>query len=408
MTEACGRLAPFGMLPALARPNTSKIILFVIDGLGGLPGPDGKTEMDLAKLPNLDKLASVGVCGLVDTVATGITPGSGPGHLGLFGYDPIRCTIGRGARAAAGIGFELKPGDVAARFNFCTIDKAGKVTDRRAGRIPTEKNVELLGPLRKIEIPGVEIFLEAVREYRGLVVFRGKNLGHKVCDTDPQAVGVPPLSAEGEDEASRRTADIANRFLAEVKKALAREHPANFINLRGFDTKPDIPTLQELYHLKPAGIATYPMYRGLARFVGMTVPTEGIEGFQDELATLRKLYDQFDFFFVHYKYTDSAGEDGDFARKVEQLEAADAAVPELLALKPDVLVVTGDHSTPAVFQAHSWHPVPVALLASCARTDAVKTFTEQACLSGGLGRMPAKDLMALMLAHSGRLEKYGA
>lgn len=408
MTDASERLAPFAPLPELAKANTTKIIMFVIDGLGGLPGPTGKSELEVAKLPNLSKLAAEGICGLADTVDVGITPGSGPGHLGLFGYDPVLYRIGRGALAAAGIGFELEPDDVAARFNFCTIDEAGNVTDRRAGRIPTEKNAELLEPLRKIKIPGVEIFLEAVREYRGLVVFRGKGLGHKVADTDPQAIGVPPLSAAGQDEASQRTAEIANKFLAEVKKTLAGESPANYINLRGFDSRPDIPTLQELYQLKATGIATYPMYRGLARFVGMTVPTEGIENFNDELATLRKTYDEFDFFFLHYKYTDSAGEDGDFARKVEKLEEADAAIPELLKLKPDVLLVTGDHSTPSVCKGHSWHPVPVLLKADFARRDAVTEFTEQACVTGGLGRMRAKNLMALMLAHSDRLEKFGA
>ena len=402
------RRAAFGPLPELTKKSESKIIMLVIDGLGGLAGADGRTEMETAKLPNLDRVASEGVCGMVDTVAPGIAPGSGPGHLGLFGYDPLRFLIGRGALSAAGIGFKLETGDVAARMNFCTIDGAGKITDRRAGRIPTEKNRELLEKLRKIKIAGVEIFLEAEREYRGLAVFRGKGLGHAVSDTDPQATGVPALAAKGEDAASEKTAKIANQFLAEVKKALAKEQPANFITLRGFDTKPDIPTLGELYHLKSAGIATYPMYRGLAHYVGMTVPTEGIEGFGDELATLKKLYKEFDFFFIHYKYTDSAGEDGDFARKVQKLEEVDATVPKLLELNPDVLVVTGDHSTPAVYKGHSWHPVPVALRAKFARRDGVKAFNETACTAGGLGRMPAKNLMGLMLAHAGKVDKYGA
>ncbi len=398
----------FGPLPELAKANTTKIVMMVMDGLGGLAGPDGKTEMEAAKLPNLNRLASEGVCGVMEMVGPGITPGSGPGHLGLVGYEPTRFLIGRGALSAAGIGFQLQPGDVAARFNFCTLDKAGNVTDRRAGRISTEKNQSLLPLMRKIRIEGVEIFLEAEKDYRGVMVLRGKGLGHKVHDTDPQATGVPPLPAKGEDEASERTAKVVNTFLAEVKKALANEHPANFINLRGFDKRPDIPTLGELYRMKPAGIATYPMYRGLAHYVGMTVPTEGIEGFADELEALEKMWKDYDFFFVHYKYTDSAGEDGDFARKVAKLEEADATLPKILALKPDVLVVTGDHSTPSSYKAHSWHPVPVLLWAKTARRDGVKAFNEEACLHGGLGRMAAKDLMALMLAHAGRLEKYGA
>lgn len=402
------QLSAFAPLPHLARPSPKKILLMVIDGLGGLPGPDGKTELEAANLPNLDALTSANICGLMDPVARGITPGSGPGHLGLFGYDPLVFEIGRGALEAAGIGFELGKNDVAARFNFCTLDKTGNITDRRAGRISTEKNRELVPLLRQVKIQGVEIFVEAVREHRGLVVFRGEKLGENVEDTDPQLEGVPPLPAKASDPDSRRTAEVANDFLAKAREALTGQHPANGMLLRGFACLPKIPTLQELYKLKPAGVALYPMYRGLASYAGMNVPAEGIQSFDDELAKVESLYAEHDFIFLHYKHADSAGEDGDFDKKVQCLEQADAAIPRLLRLKPDVLVVTGDHSTPCVYKGHSWHPVPVVMKAPFIRPDEVTRFTERACLAGGLGRFRAKELMTLMLTHADKLEKFGA
>jgi len=386
----------------------TKLVLFVIDGLGGLPGDDSRSEMDVARLPNLDALAGRSVCGLLDPVGRGIAPGSGPGHLALFGYDPVEHLIGRGALAAAGIGFPLERGDVAARINFCTLDDKGCITDRRAGRMPTEESEKLIPLLREIEVEGVEVFAEIVREYRGLVVFRGDGLGAHLTDSDPQATGVPPLDVRALDAESERTAAVATEFAAKAVEVLEPHAPANGVLMRGFSTYPDMPTLDDLYGIRPVAIAFYPMYRGVARYAGMDVVTEGINGFDDELDALEANFDKYDYFFLHYKYTDSAGEDNNFELKVNRLEEADGAIPRIAALDPTVIAVTGDHSTPSVFGAHSWHPVPVILNGPFIRTDDVTEFTERACLAGGLGRFPGKELMPLMLAHAGRLDKFGA
>jgi len=386
----------------------TKIVLYVIDGLGGLPGDSGRAEMEVADLPNLDKLASDSICGLIDLVGRGIAPGSGPGHLALFGYDPVRYMIGRGALAAAGIGFPLEQGDVAARINFCSLDDDGNITDRRAGRLATEESAKRIPLLRDIKVEGAEVFAEVVRDYRGLVVFRGEGLGANLADSDPQMTGVRPLQIEALDAESESAAAIANEFVAKAIEALKPHAPGNGVLMRGFSSYPDMPTLQELYGVNPVAIAFYPMYRGVARYAGMDVITEGINGFDDELAALEANFDKYDYFFLHYKYADSAGEDKNFALKVERLEEADAAIPRIMALNPDVLVVTGDHSTPAVWGAHSWHPVPVLMKAPYIRTDDVTAFTERACAAGGLGRFPGRELMPTMLAHAGRLDKFGA
>ncbi|TET36332.1 MAG: 2,3-bisphosphoglycerate-independent phosphoglycerate mutase [Planctomycetota bacterium] len=397
------------IIPELAKKTGSKIILYVMDGMSGLPGPGGKTEMETANLPNMDRLARISECGLIDPVGRGITPGSGPGHLSLFGYNPVENLIGRGALAAAGIGFPIQPGDVAARINFCTLDEKGNIVDRRAGRIPTEKNQELMPKLREIKIPDVEIFCETVREYRSVVIFRGEGLGPDVGDTDPQATGVPPLTAMVLEYASKKTADIANEFIEKAMELLKDESPANGILTRGYSGYPELQTYQELYKLTPAAIATYPMYRGVARFAGMDIlGADTIENMDDELSVLEANWEKYDFFFIHYKYTDSRGEDGDFEAKAAELEKADAAIERLLALEPDALAVAGDHTTPAVWKAHSWHASPVLLHGAWCRHDNLAAFTENECARGSLGRFPGWELMPLMLSSAGKLEKYGA
>ncbi|MCD6287622.1 MAG: 2,3-bisphosphoglycerate-independent phosphoglycerate mutase [Candidatus Hydrogenedentes bacterium] len=403
-------MSDFDLLKSLAKRSgvDSKIVLLVIDGLGGLPGEDGRTEMEVANIPNLDALAKESVCGLLDPVGRGITPGSGPGHLALFGYDPIKYEIGRGALAAAGIGFPLQKGDLAARINLCTLDDAGNVIDRRAGRMPTEESSKIIPLLRDIEISGIEVFADVVREYRGLVVFRGEGLSDGLTDSDPQRTGVPPLEVEALDEASERAAAVANEFAAKAQEVLAPHAPANGVLLRGFSTYPDMPTLGELYGIRSAAIAVYPAYRGVASYAGMDVIRDGVNSFDDEIAVLEEKFNDYDFFFVHYKYTDSAGEDGNFALKVKRLEEADAAIPRIRALGPDVIAVTGDHSTPAAFKAHSWHPVPVCIRAPFTRVDGVSEFSERACVAGGLGRFPGKELMRQILAYAGRIGKFGA
>lgn len=392
----------------LREANNSRIVLLVADGLGGLPlEPGGKTELEVARTPNLDACARDGVCGLSTPVLPGITPGSGPGHLGLFGYDPLEYRIGRGILEALGINFAVGAKDVAARGNFCTVDSRGLITDRRAGRPTTERCVAMCKLMRGITIPGVEVFVEPVREHRFVVVFRGEGLGDKINDTDPQAVGAAPLHAEGADEASRKTAQVVNRFIAEAGKALKDHAPTNMVTLRGFARYPHIQTMEQIYGLRSCAIAVYPMYKGLARLVGMTIADAGAT-LGDQMETLKKLWNDFDFFFLHYKYTDSTGEDGNFAGKVEMIERLDAEIPRIRALNPDVFIVTGDHSTPSKMKSHSWHPVPTVLVSNSARVDRVTEFGEESCLRGGLGQFAAMHLMTLAMAHAGRLGKYGA
>ncbi len=403
-------LSTHDLIRQLVEPNATKIVLLVADGLGGLPiEPGGKTELETARTPNLDALAAEGVTGLSTPVAPGIAPGSGPGHLGLFGFDPREYLIGRGVLEALGVGVEVGPRDVAIRGNFCTIDAEGKVTDRRAGRIPTETCVKLVGLLRdKIKIDGVETLIEPVQEYRLVVRFRGDGLGDNVCDTDPLTTGLHTLEPKAGDAQSAKTEQVAAAFLQQAKEILKDERPANFLMMRGFSKFPEIATMEELYRVKPVAIAVYPMYRGLARLVGMTVVEPG-KTIADQFEVARTQWKSYDFFFIHYKYTDSTGEDGNFAKKVAMIEALDAEIPKLRALNPDVLIVTGDHSTPSRMKSHSFHPVPTLLWApATVRPDLVTTFGERPCLQGGLGQFLAKDLMSLALAHAGRLQKFGA
>jgi 2,3-bisphosphoglycerate-independent phosphoglycerate mutase len=398
----------------LREPAATKVVLLVADGLGGLPiTPGGQTELETATTPHLDKLAADGVCGLSLPVLPGVTPGSGPGHLGLFGYDPLVYRIGRGILEALGIHFAVGPRDVAVRGNFVTLDAAGNITDRRAGRPTTDVCRAMVDKLRTVAVPGCEVFVEPVKEHRFVLVLRGDGLGGNVSDTDPQQVGLEPLvakrtrPAEGDDPASDRTAAAANAFVAGARQVLAGHAPTNGVTLRGFATYPPIETFPAVYGLRAAALAVYPMYKGLARLVGMDVLDAG-QTLGDQVSKLAAVWDRYDFFFLHYKYTDSTGEDGNFPAKVQVIEQLDAVIPQIRALKPDVLIVTGDHSTPSLMRGHSFHPVPTILHAATCRPDDVAEFGERNCLRGGLGQFEAKYLMLLAMAHAGRLGKYGA
>lgn len=399
----------FSIIRDLVERAETKIVLLVLDGLGGLPAEKGgATELEAADTPILDRLATDGICGLHQPVAPGITPGSGPSHLALFGYDPLKYQVGRGVLSALGIDFDLGPNDVAARGNFCTLDDQGRVADRRAGRIPTEKNKELCERLREIELPGVEVFVETVKEYRLLLVLRGEGLSGDLADTDPQEIGERPLDPEPLSTGAKRTAGLVREFVEQARDVLADHHPANMILLRGFSKLPDWPSFEQVFGLRAAAIAAYPMYRGVAKLVGMEVLETGVD-VEEEMDVLEQHWQDYDFFFLHVKPIDSAGEDGDFDRKVSLIEEVDAVMPRLLKLQPDVLVVTGDHSTPSLLKYHSWHPVPVLLWSKHCRADSVNRFGERACMGGGLGsRLPAVDLMPLALANALRLEKFGA
>lgn len=396
------------LMKQLSRSSPGKIVILVMDGLGGLPRPEtGKTELETANTPNLDKLAAGGVCGLVDPVGTGITPGSAPGHIALFGYDPLHSEIGRGILEAVGIDFPVEPGDVAARGNFCTVNDSGLLIDRRAGRISTEKCTELSKLLDGMTVDDATIMVRPVREHRFVAVFRGAGLVAEVSESDPQQLGVVPLTIESLSPEAGKMASVANQFVERARDLLKDQHPANMVLLRGFSHRPHLETMNEIYKLTPAAITVYPMYRGLARLVGMTSLKTGTT-FEDELNTLRDNYNDYDFFFIHFKSTDSAGEDGDFDRKVRVIEQVDAALPALVDLKPDVVVITGDHSTPALLKEHSWHPVPLLLSSPTCRTDSATVFSESACATGGLGRFPATDIMPLVMAHALKLAKFGA
>ncbi len=393
----------------LSIPATSKIVMIILDGLGGLPRePGGKTELETACTPNLDALAAQSALGLTVPAGPGITVGSGPGHLAIFGYDPIQHEIGRGALEALGVDFELGRDDIAARGNFCTVDETGIIVDRRAGRLPTEAACELLGILENIRIPGVELFLRPVKEHRFAFVMRGSDLCDALTDTDPQQVGVPALPVQATQRAAERTAAIANCFIEQAHNLLAGRRPSNMIMLRGFASLPKIQTLQELYGLHPAAIALHGMYRGVARLAGMELlPIDGA-ALCDEFAALERHWQDFDFFYLHVKKTDTCGESGDFAGKVRAIEEVDALMPRLLARHPDVLFVGGDHSSPAALCSHSWHPVPALLFGRHVRADGIAEFGERACLRGSLGILPAVKIMPLALANAGRLAKYGA
>jgi 2,3-bisphosphoglycerate-independent phosphoglycerate mutase len=402
-------MANFELLKEIVSPNNSKIVLLVMDGLGGLPREvNGPTELEHANTPNLDRLAEEGNLGLSQSAGTGVTPGSGPGHLGLFGYDPLEYVIGRGVLESVGIGFELDPSDVAARGNFCTVDANNVIIDRRAGRIPTSKCVELVEKLRPITLPGVEVFVEPVQDYRFCVILRGAGLDGHIADTDPQKKA-PPLPAVAQVPEAARTAELFNQWIAQARAILKNESPANALTLRGFASYPQLPRFPEAYGLRSACVAVYPMYKGVARLVGMEViKFEGGKP-EDEFKAVADNWDKYDFFFVHIKYTDSRGEDGDFEAKAKVIEGVDAALPQLLALKPDVLIVTGDHSTPWSLKSHSWHPIPTLLWApGTTRRDECRVFGETEALKGVLGRFPATDLMMFALAHSKRMGKFGA
>jgi len=394
--------------PSLAIETDSRIVLLVMDGLGGFPNESGKTELETAHVPNLDRLAAEGATGLMDTLGRGVTPGSGLAHLALFGYDSYKHDIGRGAIAANGIGLSLTKNQVAARLNFCT-ERDGKIADRRAGRIPTEKCAELCTVLNvAVKLPGVKVAVHPVMDYRAVVVFDGPDLSIEVADTDPGVVGVPAKPVKATKPEGERMAKLVAEFVAQAKVALASRHPANMILLRGFARHLELPSMRECYKLKAACIATYPDYRGVARMVGMDVLPTGDE-IADEFITLKENWAKgYTFFFVHVKKTDSYGEDGDFVGRVHKIEEVDALIPRLMELGPDVLVVTGDHSTPAMFKAHTWHPVPAILWGKSVRRDETTSFGEREAMKGSLGRFDGAEFMLDILAHAGKLKKMGA
>lgn len=395
----------------LAWESGGKIIYLIVDGGAGLPDPEkGGTELQIARTPNLDELATRSSCGLLELVGSGITPGSGPGHLALFGYDPLKYNVGRGVLSALGIDFELQENDVAARVNFATLDDSGKVSDRRAGRIETDLNRRLCDKIQdkvKLDFEG-EFFFQTVSEHRAVFVLRGAGISGNLNDTDPQTTGKAPRNPEPKSEDAQKTAELVRSLVEQVKQILADEHPANGILMRGFEQYKPLPSLKERFNLTGLCVADYPMYRGVSRLIGMdVVPKPG--GMKERFQALEANYgEDYNFYFLHVKHSDSEGEDGNFEGKVKVIEEVDSLLPRVTALNPDVLVVSADHSTPSLMSAHSWHPVPVLIAGKYARIDEVERFDEYACLRGSIGLRPATHLMGLSLANAKRLRKYGA
>jgi 2,3-bisphosphoglycerate-independent phosphoglycerate mutase len=397
------------LMMKLVCPAETKIVMLIMDGLGGLPRqPGGLTELETARTPNLNALAQRSSLGLSIPVAPGVTPGSGPGHLALFGYDPIQFEIGRGAMEALGVDFKLGPNDLAARGNYCTVYTQGLITDRRAGRIATQLNQELSELLSNIRIEGAEFFVIPVKEHRFAFILRSADLQDALSETDPQKIGMPPLPVIALDEKSQKAANLVNKFISKAQALLVSKSPANMILLRGFARLPILPNFMDRYGLRAAAIAVNGMYRGVARLVGMQVLELGGQTLCDQLDTLEKNWSNFDFFYLHVKKTDTCGEQGDFDGKVQAIEEVDGFIPRLMALQPDVVIVGGDHSTPAVMKFHSWHPVPLLMYSRFARPNGLSEFGERTCSRGSLGILPATAIMPIALANAQRLAKYGA
>lgn len=400
----------YGNVTSLLTPAETKIVLLVMDGLGGLPMQlGGKTELETATTPNMDRLAAEGMLGQTLPIDYGITPGSGPAHMSLFGYDPVKYEVGRGVLEALGVGMYVHRGDVAVRGNFCTIDTEGKITDRRAGRIPTSEAEPLVEKLKAIQLPGVTVEIKHVKEHRFALVLRGEGLNPDLDETDPQRTGVAPLPVVARSVEARKTADLFNQWVAEAKKILADQPKANCLTLRGFATDPRLASFKDKYNLRAACVAVYPMYKGVASLVGMDIIEFAGETPEDEFKAVERIWNDYDFIFIHIKKTDSYGEDGNFDAKVHVIDTVDEALPHLMKLNPDVLMITGDHSTPAKLKSHSWHPVPFLLWApETIRSDDQTQFGERACARGGLGTVNSLEAMPLALAHAQRLTKFGA
>lgn len=399
------------ILEQLIQKNDTKILMIVLDGLGGLP-VNGKTELEAAQTPNLDSLARQSATGLHVPVSYGITPGSGPGHLGIFGYDPLKYQIGRGVLEALGLGLKLTPHDIALRGNYAT-KRDGLIVDRRAGRPPTEESRKLTEALQEAipEIDGVQIIFAPGMEHRFAAVMRFSEPqpeeAAEVSDADPQKEGLPPVAPKALNPGAERVADIAKKLIKRAEEVLKDQPKANTLLLRGFSKVPHIPGFTERFGLRALAVAVYPMYRGLASLVGMDTPA--LEGdLKEQLQLLREKWQEYDFFFVHVKKVDSYGEDGNFEAKVKKIEEFDSYLPEFLALKPDVMIITGDHSTPAVLKSHSWHPVPLLIKGPYVLGGTSEGFSERECLKGELGILPAIHILPIALANAGRLKKFGA
>jgi 2,3-bisphosphoglycerate-independent phosphoglycerate mutase len=412
--------------------SKGKILILLCDGVADRPVEelDGKTPLEVARTPNFDRLARRGENGILDPVAPGVRPGSDTAHLALLGYDPYEYYTGRGPFEALGVGMDVRPGDVAFRCNFATVEERDGelfVTDRRAGRI-TEGTAELVAPLNGIELDGVTCFIKESTAHRAALVLRGEGLGAAVSDADPHEEGAAVGRAAGPTPEDEKTAAIVNEFVALSYKTLKghavnREReklglpPANIILPRGAGLAPHIPHVTALYDLTAAAVVEVGLIRGIARYCGLDVVPlpESVNGGLDTdlaafMAAVAEAVGKYDLVLANVKGPDVAGHDGDAAAKVAVIERIDAAAGPLLDGLPAGchVAVLGDHATPVAVRDHSGDPVPVLFWGPAVRTDAVETYGERPAATGGAGRLRGRDLLPIMLNLAGRAEKFGA
>jgi 2,3-bisphosphoglycerate-independent phosphoglycerate mutase len=410
--------------------TADRVLLLIIDGVSDRPCPDLRnlTPLQAAKTPILDRIAAEGVCGIMDTLAPGIRPGSDTSHLSLLGYPPENCYTGRGPLEAVGTGIRMEPGMIGFRCNYATLDNGGKVIDRRAGRIhDTADLTRAVMDGVDLSAFGIEVLFRSGTGHRAALAFRGHGLGACVSSNDPKKDGVmpPPFKPLRDDPADRTTADALNSFVRQADAILA-EHPlnrdreaeglapANTILIRGAGEMGDFQPFSERYGLSGSVVAAATLINGIATAVGLRrVPVPGATGSTDTnlsgkvAAVLTELETQ-DFVLFNIKGADEAGHDGKAAEKRDFIEQIDAAVEPFLSVEGLLLVVCADHSTPCSIRDHSADPVPLVIRGDGVRTDAVRSYDEITCAQGGLNRIPGSALMPIICDLINRTKKYGA
>ncbi|MHA2179286.1 MAG: 2,3-bisphosphoglycerate-independent phosphoglycerate mutase [Candidatus Thorarchaeota archaeon] len=406
-------------------------VFVVMDGVGDRPQKElgGKTPLEAAKTPTLDKMAAEGQSALMNVIGPGITPGSDTAHLALFGYDPLAEYPGRGPLEAFGAGLETKPGDVAFRSNFATVDSKMVVLDRRAGRtFSPEEQEELQAALNGLEINDVKVRFIATVEHRGALVLEGEGLYAEISDVDPHETGKKILTVRALKPEAEKTAKVVNELMRVAhermkgletnKKRAKKGLPlANAILLRGPGRHSDVPSLPQRYGIKSAVIAGGALYIGSAKYVGMEhIQVEGQTGTIDTnfdniaAKTIETIESGFNYVFVHIKATDNASHDGNAKEKILAIERTDAMIGKILEKVGDkiVMAVTGDHSTPVCIKEHSCDPVPILFWSNFIRPDSVKRFSEIDAAKGAMHTIRGIDVMPLLLGYAGYIDKFGA
>jgi 2,3-bisphosphoglycerate-independent phosphoglycerate mutase len=405
-----------------------KILILICDGLGDRPvgALKGKTPLEAAPRPNMNHFAKGGACAIIDIIAPGVRPGSDTAHLALLGFDPYKVYTGRGPFEAMGVGMEVRPGDVAFRCNFSTVNDKMEIEDRRAGRIK-EGTAELARALDGWEYEGVKVYFKEGTEHRGVLLLRALGLSPLVSDPDPHEEGVRPHECLPKAPEAALTARVVNAFVKRSHEILmehpvnrerikAGKRPANIILPRGAGMMPHLPSFQERFGMKCAAIAGVALVKGICRVAGMELldvkgATGGLDTDMDaKMKAALKALDSHDMVLVNIKAADLCGHDGDYKMKSKVAGRIDKALGLLRKDLPEDahFALTADHSTPCCAKDHTGDPVPLAIYGRHVRTDGVQTFGERACAGGGLGRLRGTDLLQVMLDLAGRSEKFGA